>query len=196
MSRPMHSFPFFLLAFLSCLTQDPEAAFRASVLFCFNPASIIYSSIYSESLYALFSVGGLYYLISGAKNIAVLWLALSGCARSNGVRNAGYFCFQTMHQAYDALFLKKRVGNPGSYRWSIKMYTYFIPFIAFQVYGYHNLYLGALMCMATTLINLPVTLCNVNCSRQKAVASNHIYLFIRSHDGKIDCHVQIFIPYV
>ena len=32
-----------------------------------------------------------------------------------------------------------------------------IPFIAFQVYGYRNLYLGALMCMATTLINLPVT---------------------------------------
>ncbi|KAK1557316.1 hypothetical protein Q3G72_022380 [Acer saccharum] len=90
------------------MLKDPEAAFRASVLFCFNPASIIYSSIYSESLYALFSVGGLYYLISGAKNIAVLWLALSGCARSNGVRNAGYFCFQTMHQAYDALFLKKR----------------------------------------------------------------------------------------
>lgn len=44
----------------------------------------------------------------GTKNIAVLWLALSGCARSNGVLNAGYFCFQTMHQAYDALFLKKR----------------------------------------------------------------------------------------
>ncbi|KAK1548900.1 hypothetical protein Q3G72_035349 [Acer saccharum] len=94
------------------MLKDPEAAFRASVLFCFNPASIFYSSIYSESLYALFSVGGLYYLISGAKNIAVLWLALSGCARSNGVLNAGYFCFQTMHQAYDALFLKER-GNWG-----------------------------------------------------------------------------------
>lgn len=63
---------------------------------------------YSESLYALFSVGGLYYLMSGALNISVLWLAISGCARSNGVLNAGYFCFQTMHQAYDALFLKKR----------------------------------------------------------------------------------------
>lgn len=46
--------------------------------------------------------------MSGALNISVLWLAISGCARSNGVLNAGYFCFQTMHQAYDALFLKKR----------------------------------------------------------------------------------------
>ena len=63
---------------------------------------------YTESLYALLSLGGLYSLISGASNVAVLWFALSGCARSNGVLNAGYLCFQTLHQAYDAVFLKKR----------------------------------------------------------------------------------------
>ena len=43
-----------------------------------------------------FQLGDCTNLISGAKNIAVLWLALSGCARTNGVLNAGYFCFQTM----------------------------------------------------------------------------------------------------
>lgn len=59
-------------------------------------------------MYALLSLGGLYHLISGASNVAVLWFALSGCARSNGVLNAGYLCFQTMHQAYDAVFLQKR----------------------------------------------------------------------------------------
>lgn len=47
--------------------------------------------------------------MSGANNIAVACLAVSSCARSNGVVNAGYFCFQTMHQVYDALFVKKRV---------------------------------------------------------------------------------------
>lgn len=62
---------------------------------------------YSESLYALFSVGGLYHLISGKNSIAVLWLALSGLARSNGVLNAGYVCFQTMHLAYVALLRKR-----------------------------------------------------------------------------------------
>lgn len=62
---------------------------------------------YSESLYSLFSLGGLYHLIAGSNNIAVLWFALSGCARANGVLNAGYFCFQTMHQVYHGLFLKK-----------------------------------------------------------------------------------------
>ncbi|XP_044482746.1 GPI mannosyltransferase 2 [Mangifera indica] len=126
------------------ILKDPEAALRASMLFCFNPASIFYSSIYSESLYALFSVGGLYYLMSGANNIAVACLAVSGCARSNGVVNAGYFCFQTMHQVYDALFVKKRVYLAMQILISgaLRCVCIFIPFIAFQVYGYCNLCLG------------------------------------------------------
>ncbi|BBH04314.1 transferases, transferring hexosyl groups [Prunus dulcis] len=71
------------------IVADHDAALRASILFCFNPASIFYSSIYSETLYALFSVGGLYHLISGKDVIAVLWFALSGFSRSNGIINAG-----------------------------------------------------------------------------------------------------------
>ncbi|KAM7469485.1 hypothetical protein LguiA_007668 [Lonicera macranthoides] len=46
--------------------------------------------------------------MSGKSNYATLWLALSGSARSNGVLNAGYICFQTMHRAYDAVFINKR----------------------------------------------------------------------------------------
>ncbi|KAK8664984.1 hypothetical protein V6N13_084751 [Hibiscus sabdariffa] len=126
------------------ILKDSNAALRASVLFCFNPASIFYSSIYSESLYALLSVGGCYYLISGSNNIAVLWLALSSFARSNGVLNAGYFGFQTMHQAYDAFSLKKRaflalwILISGALRCII----IFVPFVAFQAYGYYNMCLG------------------------------------------------------
>ncbi|KAH1047859.1 hypothetical protein J1N35_038643 [Gossypium stocksii] len=79
------------------ILNDPNVALQASILFCSNPASQFYSSIYSESLYALFSVGGCYYLVSRANNIAVLWLALSGFAKSNGVLNAaGYFGFQVV----------------------------------------------------------------------------------------------------
>ncbi|KAL1810251.1 hypothetical protein ACET3Z_027241 [Daucus carota] len=67
-----------------------RTALRASILFCFNPASIFFSSIYSESLYALLSIGGICHLMSGAKNKSTLWFALSVLARSNGVLNAGY----------------------------------------------------------------------------------------------------------
>ncbi|XP_017649917.1 uncharacterized protein LOC108489718 isoform X2 [Gossypium arboreum] len=126
------------------ILKDPNAALQASVLFCFNPASIFYSSIYSESLYALFSVGGCYYLLSRANNIAVLWLALSGFARSNGVLNAGYFGFQAMHQAYDAFYLKKRAFLA---LWilisgALRCICIFVPFISFQAYGYYNMCLG------------------------------------------------------
>ncbi|CAN6712107.1 unnamed protein product [Malus baccata var. baccata] len=124
------------------ILKDQEAAVRASVLFCFNPASIFYSSIYSETLFTLFSVGGLYHLMSGKDVIAVLWFALSGFSRSNGVLNTGYFFFQTMHQAYDAVFLRKRpfavVGG------ALCCICIFVPFIAFQAYGYNNLCLGHL----------------------------------------------------
>uniref|UniRef100_A0A162B1D6 GPI mannosyltransferase 2 n=1 Tax=Daucus carota subsp. sativus TaxID=79200 RepID=A0A162B1D6_DAUCS len=70
-----------------------RTALRASILFCFNPASIFFSSIYSESLYALLSIGGICHLMSGAKNKSTLWFALSVLARSNGVLNAGYIGF-------------------------------------------------------------------------------------------------------
>ncbi|CAN6696747.1 unnamed protein product [Malus baccata var. baccata] len=125
------------------ILKDQEAAVRASILFCFNPASIFYSSI---DIVRPFSVVGLYHLISGKDVIAVLWFVLSEFSRSNGVLNAGYFCFQTMHQAYDAVFLRKRpflvlqvvVGG------ALRCICIFVPFIAFQAYGYNNLCLGHL----------------------------------------------------
>lgn len=126
------------------ILKDREGALRASILFCFNPASIFYSSIYTESLYSLLSIGGLYQFMSGANNVATLLLALSGTARSNGVINAGYICYQTMHNAYDAVFCRRhfflavQVLAAGA----LRCLCIFIPFIAFQAYGYYNICLG------------------------------------------------------
>ncbi|RXI03765.1 hypothetical protein DVH24_038039 [Malus domestica] len=115
--------------------------FAAVYLYRLRLSSALYCR-YSETLFVLFSVGGLYHLISGKDVIAVLWFALSGFSRFNGVLNAGYFCFQTMHQAYDAVFLRKRpfavVGG------ALLCICIFVPFIAFQAYGYNNLCLGHL----------------------------------------------------
>ncbi|KAK9122640.1 hypothetical protein Sjap_012242 [Stephania japonica] len=142
--------------------KDRKASLLATILFCFNPASIFYSSVYSESLYSLFSFGGLYYLLSSSSTVAVLLLALSGSARSNGVLNAGYFCFQAMHQAYDAILRKKHAWpqsiSPNMCYLSdlcllklavqvlitgvVRAMCIFVPFIAFQLYGYYNLCLG------------------------------------------------------
>uniref|UniRef100_A0A8R7PK12 GPI mannosyltransferase 2 n=1 Tax=Triticum urartu TaxID=4572 RepID=A0A8R7PK12_TRIUA len=96
---------------------------------------------YSESLYALFSLGGLFYLFSGARTVAMIMLALSGSARSNGALNAGYICFEALLQAYDAAIQKKRP------MWAVQALVtgflrstcVFLPFFAFQAYGYLNI---------------------------------------------------------
>ncbi|KAK4395856.1 GPI mannosyltransferase 2 [Sesamum angolense] len=125
--------------------KDPEVAFRASVLFCFNPASIFYSSIYSESLYAFLSFGGLYHFMNGTDYFATVWLALSGCARSNGVLNAGYICFRRM-QLVNKAFLSRKC----TYWLTLKILLagalcclcIFAPFISFQAFGYVNICMG------------------------------------------------------
>ncbi|KAL1199022.1 hypothetical protein V5N11_028361 [Cardamine amara subsp. amara] len=123
------------------ILKDTEASFRASIIFCFNPASIFYSSIYSESLYAVFSIGGVHHLLSGNSNIAALWFALSSCARSNGVLNAGYICFQTMHRAYEALYQKRRVylAMQVLVAGFLRCVCICLPFVAYQAYGYYNI---------------------------------------------------------
>ncbi|KAL0318729.1 UNVERIFIED_CONTAM: GPI mannosyltransferase 2 [Sesamum angustifolium] len=125
--------------------KDTEVAFRASVLFCFNPASIFYSSIYSESLYAFLSFGGLYHFMNGTDYFATVWLALSGCARSNGVLNAGYICYRRM-QLVNKAFLSRKC----TYWLTLKILLagalcclcIFAPFISFQAFGYVNICMG------------------------------------------------------
>lgn len=135
---------FYLYRLSAIILKDSEVALRPTILFCLNPASIFYSTIYTESMYALCSIGGLYYLMRGSNNIATLWLALTGYARSNGVLNAGYICFQTMHTSYKTAFVRKSVGGTLVVLLSGALRSLFIisPFIAFQAYGYYNMCVG------------------------------------------------------
>lgn len=56
----------------------------------------------------MMSIGGMYHFMNGKHNYATLWLALSGCARSNGVLNAGYVCYHAMQQLYKAFSSRNR----------------------------------------------------------------------------------------
>ncbi|KAM0936259.1 putative GPI mannosyltransferase 2 [Dioscorea sansibarensis] len=125
------------------ILKDSKAAFLASGLFCFNPASVFYSSIYSESLYALFSLGGIYYVFSGSNALAVLLLAVSGSARSNGALNAGYFMFLTLLKVYEAVSQNRKIKAVKAIVDGI-LYSVciFIPYVAFQAYGYSNICKG------------------------------------------------------
>ncbi|KAF3338097.1 GPI mannosyltransferase 2 [Carex littledalei] len=131
----------YLYRLSNLILKDSAAALRASVLFCLNPASIFYSSIYSESLYALFSFGGLFHLFSGSSTLAMIMLALSGSARSNGAVNAGYFCFMALMQAISAVIQKKRpfLAVGALLVGFLRSVFIFAPFLVFQVYAYLNI---------------------------------------------------------
>ena len=56
----------------------------ATIFFCFNPASIFYSAVYTESLFAAASFTGMLLVEKQSFWAGVLCFALAAAARSNG----------------------------------------------------------------------------------------------------------------
>lgn len=120
------------------ILENEKLAFRATALFCFNPASIFYASIYSESLFSLLSFAGLWKFLSGSNWKAACLFGLSGGVRSNGVIHGGFLLFHAMQEVYIALFhhnkLKMAVWMVGVV--ALQTIVVFSPFVAFQIYGF------------------------------------------------------------
>ncbi|CAN6465191.1 unnamed protein product [Victoria cruziana] len=126
----------------------PLLGFRAVLGLCayvLNNLAFCLASVYfyrySESLYAFLSVGGVYHLLRGSNIRAVLLLSLSSSARSNGLLNAGYFCFLAMHEASETVIQRKKIGLALQIVSITILQTVIIslPFIAFQAYGFYNI---------------------------------------------------------
>ncbi|XP_020576225.1 GPI mannosyltransferase 2-like isoform X2 [Phalaenopsis equestris] len=100
----------------------------------------IYLYKYSKSLYALFLICGIFYLFSGSNAMAMLLLAVSGAARSNGAINAEYFCLKELLQTYDAITYKRSIslGLQAIVNGALCSVCLLVPFAAFQAYGYYN----------------------------------------------------------
>ena len=83
---------------LSCaVLGNRAAAYRAAVLFCFNPASVFMSAFYTEAPFALFSFSGMLVLFGSPSPptvvsllLAALCFSLATATRANGVILAGY----------------------------------------------------------------------------------------------------------
>lgn len=68
------------------ILQDAQLAAAAALLYCFNPASMFFSAVYTESLYAMFSFAGLLSLQISQPWSASMLFSLSSATRSNGVK--------------------------------------------------------------------------------------------------------------
>jgi phosphatidylinositol glycan class V len=73
--------------------KHKEFCYYVAILFCVNPATIYFSALYSEALFAYLTLDGIYRLYShpiAFAPIASLLFALGSFVRSNGVINAGF----------------------------------------------------------------------------------------------------------
>lgn len=91
---------------LSTKMFNENLAFKATLLFCFNPASIFFIAPYTEALYSFLTFKSIFYsyLIydsykkTGKSNLryfifCLIYIALSVCTRSNGLLNVGFFAY-------------------------------------------------------------------------------------------------------
>lgn len=125
----------------------------AAVLFIFNPAAIFFTSLYTESLFALCTFAGLYYLSTASPRTGVALLALSTLCRANGVINLGFIWFPFVHSlpgirnwfpAFGSRLV--RLSLPWLLFYSALLVC---PFLAFQLYGYSQYCPGEPWCERT-----------------------------------------------
>lgn len=83
----------------SLTVHDERLSRRALLLYCFSPASVFFSSVYTESPYALFTLTGLIFLSKDQRTLASWAFAVGTCFRSNGIVNAGFLCHDAILRA-------------------------------------------------------------------------------------------------
>lgn len=93
-SSTCHIFGTLQMYKLSKLMQMGEQiAITSAVLFAINPASVFFSTLYSEAFYSFLLLSALVYLAEGRHVIACFLLSLTTACRSNGIVNCGFACY-------------------------------------------------------------------------------------------------------
>lgn len=125
-----------------------NVALVSSLLFCFNPASVFMSSLYTESLFSCLQFTALCYLEQERSTLAVLLFGLGCATRSNGVLSCGFVTHQILKHflstEVDSLKSEARLFTLLHLRNAVKASLKLIifnciilaPFILFQLYGY------------------------------------------------------------
>ncbi|KAI5083016.1 hypothetical protein GOP47_0002759 [Adiantum capillus-veneris] len=120
--------------------KDERMAYQSTALFCLNPASIFYASIYSESLFSILTFAGLLELQCGSQWRSACLFAISGGVRSNGVVHGGFFLFHAIQESFKA-FCQRRLKMAVRIICSAVLQSAIVlgPFIAFQAFGFSRL---------------------------------------------------------
>ncbi|KAL0125434.1 hypothetical protein PUN28_004511 [Cardiocondyla obscurior] len=134
-----------------CVFQNTITAYKAAILYCINPASIFFSALYSESMFAYLTF---YIMLGSIKSMSTIYfpLALSTLVRSNGVINIGFPAYFALKNLCGSVKIEnnQRKYDVLSVLWHIlkliKLKNYFTilstiiislsPFVLLQIYNY------------------------------------------------------------
>ncbi|XP_024941320.1 GPI mannosyltransferase 2 isoform X3 [Cephus cinctus] len=138
---------------------DPVTAYKASVLFCINPASIFFTAAYTESMFTYLTFRS---MLAYAEGTSWQWLSvsLSAIVRSNGLTNIGFLVYGWLQKTVDFIQASELTflitsSRPISYQRRIQFVLFFgyhlvirfmkiigililtsSPFLLIQVYNY------------------------------------------------------------
>lgn len=89
--------------------KDPRIADIAWILYCFNPASIFMTAMYTEATFTLLSFSGMLFLEKRRYLISAILFGLGTCARSNGIVSIGFVAYHTVQLS---IFVIARIRSP------------------------------------------------------------------------------------
>lgn len=113
--------------------QDLDTANMAVIIFCFNPASVFYSAVYTEALFAACTWVGLLLLPTHFWG-GVAALTAASAARSNGTLAAWFL----IHRFLSETFRTKSVSFTEAWRAVAGCAAIFAPYIGMQVAAYRS----------------------------------------------------------
>ncbi|XP_028408564.1 GPI mannosyltransferase 2-like [Dendronephthya gigantea] len=128
----------------STVFHSPKLAQKVAMLFCFNPASVFFSSVYSESIYSMTQFWGMLYVERGNHLPAAIMFSLGTSARSNGITSCGFIAYKFLKEIilHYRLFTSKaeRIQPIDFGLKCLRLISLscliFLPFILFQYFGY------------------------------------------------------------
>ncbi|CAD7703381.1 unnamed protein product, partial [Ostreobium quekettii] len=120
------------------IVEVPRLCATALLLYCLPPSSVFASAVYTESLFSLATMAGLYWLfVCDSLWLATLAFSFGSAIRSNGLLHAGFVVHRTLKIAIGSeTSMSQKVL--ASVKGALASVVVAAPFVAFQRYGYQQ----------------------------------------------------------
>ncbi|VDN06034.1 unnamed protein product [Thelazia callipaeda] len=141
-----------LYALVLILSKSTKLSVLACLVFSFNPASIFFSAVYSESIYMLLTLSGMLVLyvdptIPFIRHVvAALFFSFAFATRSNGIFNFGYIIFELMVETIYSKSSNRFIWERDYGTVLLKIFRFFMVIIVcWGIFGSHVVSHGSKM---------------------------------------------------